>query len=327
MCRGAGDDRVAFTVTKEERMSNGSRLGRWGLRCLVLALVVGSLGPAPAAVGATAPRTHHVDIGDVTLAYRSFGQGRPLVLLSGAGAAMDVWDPLMIRVLSVQRRVIVFDYRGVGGSTDDPDVPLTIDLLAEDTVGLLRALDLGRADVLGWSLGGYVAQRLIELHPRRVRHLVLISTDPGGPNAVLAAPDILELDARVTLGHATLEEIFALLFPHNQLDTAQAWLGRYLSQPGCCESVPVAAGRRQLRAEHRWQTGSGAWYGLSRITRPTLILRGARDIDVPPTNEQLIARRIRNSVLVTFADAGHGLPLQAPTLVAGLVNGFLGPSR
>lgn len=237
---------------------------------------------------------------------------------------MDVWDPLMISGLAAERRVIVFDYRGIGGSTDEPSVPMTIDLLADDTAGLIKALHLRRADVLGWSLGGYVAQRLVELHPNLVRRLVLISTDPGGPNAVLASADVLALDARVTTGQASIDEILSLLFPPDQLDAGQAWLERYLSQPGCCESVPIETGLRQLDAESAWQTGSGAWDGLAEIHRPTLILRGALDIDVPPVNEQLIADRIVNAKLVTFEGGGHGLPLQEPTLVAGTINGFLG---
>jgi pimeloyl-ACP methyl ester carboxylesterase len=236
---------------------------------------------------------------------------------------MDVWDPLMIAELAEERRVIVFDNRGVGGSTDDPSVPMTIDLLANDTAGLIKALGLQRPDVLGWSLGGYIAQRLIELHPERVRRLVLISTDPGGANAILASPDVLALDALVTTGQASIDEIFSLLFPPDQLPAGQAWFDRYLSQPGCCESVSQEVGLRQLDAEAGWQTGPGAWGGLTQIHRPTLIMRGALDIDVPPMNEQLIASRIRNAVLVTFDSAGHGLPLQEPELVSGLVNGFL----
>ena len=265
-----------------------------------------------------------IHVGNVSIAYRSFGHGRPLVLLQGSGAAMDVWDPLMIAGLAAERRVIVFDYRGVGGSTDDPSVPMSIDLLAHDTAGLIKALQLRRADVLGWSLGGYVAQRLVELHPKRVRRLVLISTDPGGSNAVLATPDILELDERVTLGQASIDEILSLLFPPDQLDAGQAWLERYFAQPNCCESVPNETAVRQLDAVAGWQTGAGAWDGLDEILAPALILRGALDIDVPPVNEQLIADLMGNAALVTFEGAGHGLPMQEPKLVAGAINGFLG---
>ena len=311
-------------------MLNRSTHRRWILGSMAVLVVVTLAMPA---VGMSRRSTGHegvwgrslrVQVGNVSIAYRSLGHGRPLVLLQGSGAAMDVWDPLMISRLAAERRVIVFDYRGIGGSTDEPSVPMTIDMLADDTAGLIKALHLRRADVLGWSLGGYVAQRLVELHPNRVRRLVLISTDPGGSNAVLAAPDILDLDESVLLGQASIDEILSLLFPPDQLDAGQAWLERYLSQPDCCESVAYETGLRQLDAESVWQTGSGAWDGLMDIHRPTLILRGALDIDVRPVNEQLIADRVANATLVTFEGAGHGLPLQEPTLVAGAINGFLG---
>jgi len=263
-------------------------------------------------------------VGDISIAYRSIGRGRPLVLVQGSGAAMDVWDPLMIQALARHRRVIVYDHRGVGGSTDDPTVPMTIDLLAEDAYGLVDALGLRRPDVLGWSLGGYVGQRLIELHPDRVRKLVLIATDPGGSQAVLASPDVLELDARVTLGQATVEEIIAYLFPPEQEDAGWAWLDRYLGQPGCCAVVPYETGVRQLEAVAAWIDGPESSDGLGDVRRPVLLLQGARDIAVPPINAERLADRLPNATLVTFADAGHGLPLQEPRLVAGLVNGFLG---
>jgi pimeloyl-ACP methyl ester carboxylesterase len=306
-------------------MFTRSAARRWfTLLGVITMMIAGVPRPPLAAIDAPGPHTRHVWVHGVSLAYRSFGHGRPLLLLQGAGAAMDVWDPLMIDALAAERRVIAFDYRGVGGSSDDPRTPITIDLLARDAAGLIRALHLGKADVLGWSMGGYVAQRLVELRPGLVRDLVLIATDPGGPHAVLAAPEILALDARVTLGEASLDEILSLLFPADQMDAAQAWLGRYLAQPACCEAVTRLAGARQLEAEDGWQRGAGAWQGLASISSPTLIMRGALDIDIPPVNEARIAARIPNAELITFERAGHGLPLQSPGLVAGLVNGFIG---
>lgn len=298
-----------------------SRPRRWGLRAL--ALIVSSLMLVPAPPVIAAGRTRTVQVGPVSIAYRSIGHGRPLVLLQGSGAAMDVWDPLMVAELADDRRVIVFDYRGVGGSSDEPDTPMTIDLLAKDTAGLMRALDLRRADVLGWSLGGFVAQRLAQLYPARVRRLVLVSTDAGGARAVLAAPEIRELDARVTLGQATIEEILSLLFPSDQLEAGQAWLERYFSQPGCCESVPYETGVRQLEAIDAWYSGPGAWDGLEQMVQPTLVLRGSQDIAVPPKNGRAIAERIPGAKLITFNDAGHGLPMQEPILIAAVIGAFL----
>ena len=200
---------------------------------LVIAAATPALGMARSTtLGHVRHPFRTVQVGNISLAYRSFGHGRPLVLIQGSGAAMDVWDPLMIAGLAAERRVIVFDYRGVGGSTDDPSVPMTIDLLAQDTAGLIKALHLRRADVLGWSLGGYVAQRLVELHPERVRRLVLVSTDPGGPNAVLASADVLALDARVTDRPSQRRRDLVPALPARP---TRGW-------PGVARALPVAAG-------------------------------------------------------------------------------------
>jgi pimeloyl-ACP methyl ester carboxylesterase len=206
---------------------------------------------------------HTVQVGHISIAYREVGHGRPLLLIQGSGAAMDVWDPLMIATLAEHHRVIEFDNRGVGFSTDDQSQPMTIDLLADDAAGLIRALHLGRPDVLGWSLGGFIAEDLAARHLELVRRLVLVSSDPGGTHAVRAAPDVLALDARVTLGLATLDEILYLLFPPESLNAGLAWLDRYFSQPGCCESVAYATGLRQLDAESGWYTpDGGVWDAL-----------------------------------------------------------------
>jgi pimeloyl-ACP methyl ester carboxylesterase len=267
---------------------------------------------------------HTVQVGNISIAYREVGHGRPLVLIQGSGAAMDVWDPLMIATLAEHHRVIEFDNRGVGFSTDDPSQPMTIDLLADDTAGVIHALHLGRPDVLGWSLGGFIAEDLVARHPRLVRRLVLVSSDPGGTHAVQAAPDVLALDARVTLGQATLDEILSLLFPPEGLNAGLAWLDRYSSQPGCCESVAYETGLRQLDAESGWYvTGGGVWASLPELRSETLVMAGRKDIDVPVQNARLLAARIPGATLRLFAHTGHGLPLQRPIAVARAVDRFL----
>ena len=132
------------------------------------------------------------------------------------------------------------------------------------------------------------------------------------------------MDARVTTGQASIDEILSLLFPPDQLAAGQAWLERYLSQPGCCEIVSPDTATRQIDAIHAGQLGPGAWADLDHIHLPTLVLSGALDVDVPAVNAQLIADRIPNAVPISFEDAGHGLPLQEPAVVAGLIDGFLG---
>jgi pimeloyl-ACP methyl ester carboxylesterase len=303
------------------------RRHRHFLRAMVVTTVALGTLPLGGAARAAHPDTsvHTVQVGNISLAYREVGHGRPLVLIQGSGAAMDVWDPLMVAALAEHHRVIEFDNRGVGSSTDDRSQPMTIDLLADDTAGLIRALHLGRPDVLGWSLGGFIAEDLAARHPRLVRRLVLVSSDPGGTHAVQAAPDVLALDARVTLGQATLDEILYLLFPPEGLDAGLAWLNRYFSQPGCCESVAYETGVRQLDAEYSaWYTpGGGVWDALPRLQPKTLVMAGLKDIDVPVRNARLLAARIPDPTLRLFAHTGHGLPLQRPIAVANAVDRFL----
>ena len=141
----------------------------------------GSVGPAaaapPAWTAATTP-TRTMQIGDARIAHRTFGDGPPLVLLQRFRATMDDWDPALLEALSRQHRLILLDYTGAGASTGSART--TIDALAGDVADFLSALEVGPADVLGWSLGGMVAQRLALDHPETVRRLVLASTHPGG---------------------------------------------------------------------------------------------------------------------------------------------------
>jgi pimeloyl-ACP methyl ester carboxylesterase len=305
-------------------------LARLRARCSALLLIAITSSTLIAATEGTATasistRVRTVRVGNIDLAYREFGHGSPLVLIQGSGAAMDVWDARMLKLLAHRHRVVIFDNRGVGFSTDDPATPMTMQLLADDTAGLIRKLHLGRPDVLGWSLGGFIAEELAVRHPGLVNRLILISSDPGGRRAVRADPSILALDARVTLGQATLDEILYLLFPPNGLDAGIDWLNRYFAQPNCCEVVPYETGLRQLEGEDAWYLpGGGVGGELRKIRSRTLVMAGCQDLDVPVSNTVFLARKIPDTTRRIFADAGHGLPLQRPFAVARAVNRFLG---
>jgi Predicted hydrolases or acyltransferases (alpha/beta hydrolase superfamily) len=288
-------------------------------------LVAAAEGRASASIST---KVKTVPVGDISIGYREFGHGPPLVLIQGSGAAMDVWDTRILKLLAHHHRVVIFDNRGVGFSTDDPAVPMTMQLLADDTAGLIRKLHLGHPDVLGWSLGGFIAEELAVRHPDLVHRLILISSDPGGKRAVRADPSILALDARVTLGQATLDEILSLLFPPEGLAAGLVWLNRYFAQPGCCELVPYETGLRQLGAEDAWYLrGGGVWRALADIRSRTLVMAGREDIDVPVRNTVLLAGKIPDATRRIFAGAGHGLPLQRPFAVARAVNGFLATGK
>ncbi len=121
-----------------------------------------------------------------TIAWYERGEGPPLVMLIGTGSTMAEWDPALFRLLAREHRLILFDYPGLGLS--GPWHGRSFDSLARATAELLGAIGVEKADVLGWSMGGFVAQRLAIEHPEAVDHLVLAGTNPGGPERCSGRP-------------------------------------------------------------------------------------------------------------------------------------------
>ncbi len=220
----------------------------------------------------------------------------------------------------------MFDPRGMGASTDVAGDRLTVGEMATDAAGLLRALGIGHADVLGWSLGGFVAQELAIRHPTLVRRLVLASSSPGGRDAAHATPQVIAIDNKSTVGVATPKEFLPILFPPAALNAGQAWLARLVAQPGgCCEPYSQAAGRRQVAASGLWfEPTGGDEQRLTLIRAPTLIAAGALDVDVPVADARLLHRRIKASQLLVYPDAGHAFLIQHATAFAAAVRRFLG---
>lgn len=291
------------------------------------ALAVGAsaalTAPLPAAA---APATiRKADVRGARIAWRETGHGRPLLLINGSGATLDTWDPVLLAALGRTRRVIVYDPRGLGASTGGATRGVAAD--TEDAAGLLRALGVRRADVLGWSYGGYVAQELALRHPRDVRRVVLASTDFGGPTARLPAARYRALDVRSTLGKVSADELLDLLFPRPAWAIGRAWFTRLATQPGgCCETSSQRALRAVVRAyRDRWYgRGGGTRARLGRLRLPVLIGAGARDNDVPVVNARLLRRLIRGARLVVYRDAGHAFLVQHERDFAARVRRFLG---
>lgn len=296
-------------------------MGLWRRRLLLMLLAVAAAGIWPGVAKASSVR--FVDVGQIRVAYRVSGEGRPLVLIPGSGMAMDVWDPLFLRRLSQHHRVIVFDPRGVGLSSG-VGTTRTIQQMGDDAARLIQALRLGHPDVMGWSMGGFVAEKLAVRHPRLVRRLVLASSDAGGSHAIRASAAVLALDERVTLGQASLDEILSLLFPPEGLQAGQTWLQRIFSQPGCCETVPTETAVQQIAAQDLWyRPRHGVYFRLSTITQRTLVMDGKKDIDVPIANAHMLAHRIPHAQLQIFYHAGHAFLFQFPLRVADRVTTFL----
>ena len=131
-------------------------------------------------------RVHIVQVANTRIAWYERGQGSPLVMLMGTGSTMAEWDPALLRLLAQDHRLILFDYPGLGLS--GPWHGDSFDSLADTTAGLMSAIDVPKADVMGWSMGGFVAQRLAVDHPQKVSRLILAGTNPGGSQTVLGSP-------------------------------------------------------------------------------------------------------------------------------------------
>ncbi len=269
----------------------------------------------------------YVRVNGIRLGYRIVGSGRPLVMIPGFAFTMAEWDPKLVAALAARHRVVLFDNRGVATSSDGPRNRLSIVEMASDTAGLIRALHLARTDVLGWSMGGYVAQELALRHSGLVRRLVLASTDPGSNHAIPPSAKVIS-----ELRNPSRQELLRLLFPRSRQSAGVAWEARIGQQfatlhlPSNSFTVSTAITDQQFRASGPgWESpGRGSYAQLPSLRKPTLIAAGLDDVIVPPRNALLLKSRLRNSQLVRYRVAGHAFLFQEPLQVAARVNRFLG---
>ncbi|WP_282412462.1 alpha/beta hydrolase [Pseudomonas sp. PS01299] len=247
-----------------------------------------------------------ITVNGVRFAYRDIGPaiGVPLVLFNHWGAVLDNFDPAIIDGLARTRRVITTDYRGIGGSGGT--APLTVGEMADDAIQLIRALGLETVDVLGFSLGGFVAQDIALKAPDRVRRLILTGTGPAGGDGIdrvgaVTWPLILK-------GLLTLRDPKVYLFftsTANGRRSASQYLQRLKARKNNRDKGPTpSAFLRQLKAITAW--GQQPPQDLGRLRIPTLIVNGDSDIMVPSVNSMALAKRIPNAQLVIYEDAGHG---------------------
>ena len=256
----------------------------------------------------TSAPTRHLQVDGETIAYRDLGVdgGTPTVLLTHLGATLDEWDPRIVDALAVGRRVIAVDLPGVGGSTGR--VPRTIKGMADAARAFISALGLTRIDLVGFSLGGFVAQQVALEAPGLVRRLVLTGTGPAGGRGInrpTGAAYVYVDMLRAVLARTDAKEF--LFFPRTPQGktVARNYLAR-IRERVMDRDAPMALGafRAQLVAIKGW--GRQQSHDLSRITAPTLIANGDHDRMVPTSLSEDMHQRIPNSTVVIYPDAGHG---------------------
>lgn len=257
--------------------------------------------------------------------YRSFGsgEGTPLVLLHRFRGTLDDWDPLLLDLLAAERRVIAFDNVGVGNT--DGTAPDSIAEMADGVVDFLDALGLSQVDLLGWSMGGFVAQLVALNYPDRVAKLVVAGSGPGEPS-VRPAEDERSLSIRPK-ADPSIEEILYLFFPDNEdgIKAGYEVLGRmYHHESGVVATTKEESWRQQAVAINKWNSGEdSAWSRLGELSVPTFVANGSQDIMEHPVQTYEMANRLPDGVITLFSGSGHAFLFQFPNLFAKFVHEFL----
>jgi len=250
--------------------------------------------------------TSTVSAGGVEFAYRELGPktGVPVVFLTHLAAVLDNWDPRVVDGIAAHHRVIAFDNRGVGASTGT--TPKTIEAMAADAVTFIRALGLTKVDLLGFSMGGMIAQVIARTDPDLVRRLIIAGTGPAGGEGIKNVTRISHLDTVRAL--LTLQDPKQFLFftrTPNGKRAGKEFLARLKERKSNRDkSISLPAYTAQLKAIHRW--GLEKPSDLSVIHQPVLVANGDHDRMVPTENSHDLARRLPDSELVIYPDAGHG---------------------
>jgi pimeloyl-ACP methyl ester carboxylesterase len=275
-----------------------------------------------------------VHVGDIDVAYKMFGKGDPIILFNGASDSMDAWDPSFLTGISSNHTVIVFDQRGIGNSTVGSK-PYTYPQLANDTAGLLDALKIPKADVMGYSLGGHIAQAFTISHPEKVNRLILVATTCGGKDGIPKPPEFLKLQADIVnkslhnipatqelkaLNVASLGSGWIKLHPESAVIPANTTSLQQL-KPGLPPDIENKQNNLGMWENTNW---SGACDAEAKLAKPTLVIAGTDDNNyMPHGNALILASKIPGAWLVQIKNAGHAVMNQYPAEIGKIVNTFL----
>ena len=259
----------------------------------------------------------------ITYVYRELGGkiGIPIVFFTHLSANLDNWDPRIIDGIAKQHWVITFDNKGVGLSSGQ--VPGTIKEMAEDTIAFIKALGFKQIDILSFSMGGMIAQELLELEPTLIRKVILTGTGPRGGKGIENVTKISNQD--LVRAIFTLKDVKTYLFFTRTLNgkrKAKEFLARIKERKHNRDKMISLKGyRTQLKAINRWGKSTPA--DLSKIKQPILVVNGEADRMVPTENSYDLVQRLPNSKLVIYKDAGHGAIFQYHQEFAKEVLAFL----
>jgi len=258
-------------------------------------------------------------VGDIDIGYKKIGVGPPILLITGFSASMNNWPPTLISNLSKHHTVYIFDNRGIGNTTLGYK-NFTNDQFTQDTLGLMNALNISKADIIGFSMGGFIAQDIALTNPLKINKLVIYATVCGGPESTPLHENL----TKITLNSKNATEFYRglvpLIFPKELIGNNQGVIDNI------AEKFPVNTSmdtiRNQYSAVYSWYY-KGVCNQLGKIDIPTLIIVGTKDILTPPVNSLMMTEKIPDSWLIRIQGGGHAVMAQNDSKIATISEAFL----
>jgi pimeloyl-ACP methyl ester carboxylesterase len=267
--------------------------------------------------------THFVDGNGIRFAYRRFGieTGVPLLFMQHFRGGMDHWDPMVTDGIASSRPVILFNNAGVASSSGR--TPNTIDAMSEQAADFVSALGISQIDILGFSIGGFIAQTFTMQHPSLVRRLILVGT---GPRAGQPTQDP-KVEQHAQTPDPSLDNFLYLFFAPSASSQAAGrafWERRHLRKKDVDPPTSLQTMQGQIAALGEWQQINGERFAeLKSITQPTLVVNGNNDIMIPTINSFTLSQHIPNAQLIIYPNSGHASLFQYPELFLSHVQIFL----
>ena len=246
-------------------------------------------------------------IGNHSLYYKIIGQGHPLVMIRGVGSNVDHWYD-QVPALSQKFQLLVFDNRGIARSSD-PGGPFSIRDMAADTTALMDAVGIKKAHVLGYSMGGMIAQEMALNYPKKIAGLILVATDCGISLRIKAKPETTRLFSEmIRLGTDDAKLAAAgYLFAKQTFERKQDVIQRYTEV-----SQRFAASQKMLAKQWAAVTQHDACKRLPHISSPTLAITSSEDVLIPPQNAAILTERIPDAQMVSIDGGGHLFLIEQP---------------
>lgn len=264
--------------------------------------------------------TQYINVNGIAYAYRRFGNKKdiPLIGFQHFTGTLDNWDPAIVNGLAQEREIIIFDNKGVGNSSGEtPDSVLE---MAKDAVEFIKALGVEKFDVLGFSLGGFIAQYLGTLYSGMVRKIIMVGTAPQGAKVLEGFYDLIAKGSNLDPA-----ELFLYIFftkSENSRNKGKETLGRLFERTEDRDEQTIEKSvNAQAKAITDWGTTSDI--SISEINHPVLIIQGSNDEMMDSDTSYELFKAIPNAVLSYYPDSAHGSFFQYPEMFVKQANDFL----